>query len=264
MRHLIQIFSALLISHLLPAQEPDCTPGSTSAEEPQNRIYEQFDLDHGPSFPGGEASLLAWLEECIRYPPEAWRDSIQGTALVSFIVEKDGSLSHIQLCRDPGGGCGAEALRVVGCMPNWWSGTIGNDHIRTWVKLPIRFRMARFDPARDFGDTIYEQYVGGFAVSPKGTAEQFTQFLSSQKRLLRRLRRATDQPVVVVYFVVEKDGSLSSYPGPPAGTAQQILFEAAQALGKWQPLTKQGKPVRSSGGVALRLRKPRPVQMIGN
>ena len=256
MRHLVLLFSTLWISHLLHAQEPGCAPASTNTDDHQNRLFGQFDLDHGPGFPGGEASLVAWLEETIRYPPEAWRDSIQGNAIVSFIVEADGSLSNIQLCRDPGGGCGAEALRVTRLMPRWQSGTIGNEHIRTSMNLPIRFRMAKFDPARDFGDTIYEHYAGGFAVSPKGTAEQFNQFLSTQKRLLRRLRRATNEPVVVVYFVVEKDGSLSWHPDQPASAARQILFEAAQALGKWQPLTKQGKAVRSQSAAVLRLRKP--------
>lgn len=231
--------NGLLLSAQIP--EPGCAPGLTSGEDRAKGIYGIFDLDRTANFPGGPSNMNAWLEEHMQYPPQAWRDSIEGEVLVSLVVEKDGNLSRVHLCRDIGGGCGAEALRVVAQMPHWNPAQVSGHPVGMWFNLPIPFRMALYDPKRDFGDRVFGEEVGQVAISPKGDSQQLFKFLSAQERL----RRKTDKALVWVSMVAEKDGSLSLALNEPATRAQLLLFQYIQALGAWQPALKQGKPVRS-------------------
>lgn len=247
---------------LLSAQEPEpgCAPGLTSGEDRAKHIYGVFDLDRTANFPGGLSNLNAWLEEHIQYPPQAWRDSIEGEVLVSLVVEKDGSLSRIQLCRDIGGGCGAEALRVVAQMPHWNPAQANGNPVGIWFNLPIPFRMALYDPKRDFGDRVFGTDVGQVAVSPKGDRQQLFKFLLAQERLQRRLRRKTDKIYVWISMVCEKNGSLSLTLKEPATRAQLLFFQYIQALGAWQPALKQGKPVRSYCSATVCIRPSTPAK----
>ncbi|HCX75205.1 MAG TPA: energy transducer TonB, partial [Algoriphagus sp.] len=75
------------------------------------------------------------------YPEKAQSKEIEGTVIVSFIVEKDGSLSDIELMRGIGGGCDEEALRVVKGSGKWSPGEMNGSIVRTRMRLPIRFKL---------------------------------------------------------------------------------------------------------------------------
>jgi periplasmic protein TonB len=113
----------------------------SKAEEPE-KTYEQFDVSKLPSFPGGEAELQKYLSQNIKYPAIAKENNIQGTVALSFVVEKDGSLSNIKILKDPGGGCGKEAVRVLESMPRWTPGeAAGGNKVKVKFTLPVRFRL---------------------------------------------------------------------------------------------------------------------------
>ena len=78
----------------------------------------------------------------LSYPQEALDEGIQGTVYVSFIVEKDGSISHIKVLRDIGGGCGEEAMRVVALMPKWEPGTQRGKPVRVQFNMPVKFTLS--------------------------------------------------------------------------------------------------------------------------
>ena len=94
-----------------------------------------------PSFPGGEAAMLQFLDENLKYPPLAKENGIQGRVIVRFVVEKDGSLSNAEILRDIGAGCGKEALRLVASMPRWQPGKQRGRAVRVWYTLPLNFRL---------------------------------------------------------------------------------------------------------------------------
>lgn len=98
-------------------------------------------VDEEPSFPGGEEGLRNYLSENIKYSNVAKNGDIQGKVFVAFVVEKDGSLSNIRLIRDIGGGCGAEAVRVVKNMPKWIPGKQRGKAVRVQYNLPIVFAL---------------------------------------------------------------------------------------------------------------------------
>lgn len=97
--------------------------------------------EEDPSFPGGMDSLYAWLERNIRYPKEAKDNNINGKVFVTFVVEPDGRITNIKLLRDIGGGCGAEAIRLVKAMPRWNPGKEKGNPARVQFNLPINFTL---------------------------------------------------------------------------------------------------------------------------
>jgi protein TonB len=68
-------------------------------------------------------------------------NNIQGTVAVTFIVNKDGSVSSGEIIRDIGGGCGQEVLRVLSLMPDWVPGEVDGLPVKVRFTLPVRFRL---------------------------------------------------------------------------------------------------------------------------
>ena len=107
-----------------------------STGEPQ-KVY----LEQVPSYSGGEKEMLRFIYANIRYPDVARDAGIVGTAYITFIVEKDGSISNVVIKQDLGGGCGNEAARVVRLMPKWVPGKLAGRPIRAMFTLPIEFKL---------------------------------------------------------------------------------------------------------------------------
>jgi protein TonB len=98
-----------------------------------------FAPDVSPCFIGGEEAMYKWLADNIKYPQIARETTIKGVVMVTFVVEKDGSITGVSLLNDIGGGCGDEALRVVKLMPKWREGRQAGVPVRAQFNLPIRF-----------------------------------------------------------------------------------------------------------------------------
>ena len=94
-----------------------------------------------PSFPGGEDGLHKFLALNVKYPQMARETKIKGNVITTFVVEKDGSITGISLLKDIGGGCGAEAIRVVSIMPRWIPGRQNDKYVRVQFNLPILFTL---------------------------------------------------------------------------------------------------------------------------
>jgi protein TonB len=92
-----------------------------------------------PSFPGGDQAMLSYLGKNIKYPTLAKESGIQGTVYVTFVVEKDGSVSNVKVLRGIGGGCDEEAIRVVKSMPKWTPGKQRGKPVKVQYNLPCRF-----------------------------------------------------------------------------------------------------------------------------
>ena len=97
--------------------------------------------DESPEFPGGMEGLYKYLAENIHYPEQAKTDQIQGRVFITFVVEKDGSISDAKVIRGIGGGCDEEALRVVNAMPKWTPGKQLGEPVRVQFNLPVVFKL---------------------------------------------------------------------------------------------------------------------------
>jgi protein TonB len=94
-----------------------------------------------PQFPGGVPALYRYLKNHVQYPVSAKEMGYQGTVYLSFVVEKDGSISNVVILRSVGGGCDEEAIRVVKSMPDWSPGTQMGRPVRVIYNLPIKFTL---------------------------------------------------------------------------------------------------------------------------
>ncbi|WP_348825196.1 M56 family metallopeptidase [Flavobacterium aestuarii] len=91
-------------------------------------------LEIKPEFPGGIEEFYKFIGKNYQAPKE---EGLKGKVYITFIVEKDGSLSDFKVLRDIGYGTGEEAVRVLKLSPNWLPGTINNKPVRTLYSLPI-------------------------------------------------------------------------------------------------------------------------------
>jgi len=94
-----------------------------------------------PSFPGGEAALYEYLARSLEYPNQAKEAGIQGRVFLTFVVERDGSITDVKVLRGIGGGCDEEAIRVVKNMPGWTPGKQRGLPVRVQFNLPIKFTL---------------------------------------------------------------------------------------------------------------------------
>ena len=95
-------------------------------------------VEEEPTFPGGEDAMYKFLEDNIQMPKDFCGN---GTVVVRFVVEKDGSITNPTVLRDIGGGCGEEALRVVRLMPKWEPGSVDDKPVRQEFTLPVKFSL---------------------------------------------------------------------------------------------------------------------------
>lgn len=98
-------------------------------------------VETDPRFPGGEAALYRFLAQNIKYPELARDNSITGQVIVTFVVERDGRIANPKVIKDIGGGCGAEAIRVVKMMPRWKPGRQRGKRVRVQYNLPLNFNL---------------------------------------------------------------------------------------------------------------------------
>ncbi len=94
-----------------------------------------------PQFPGGTKKLWNYLATTIKYPAEARKAGIQGKVFVNFIVEKDGSISHVKVLKGIGYGCDKEAVNAVKNMPRWIPGQQKGKPVRVSFNLPVKFSL---------------------------------------------------------------------------------------------------------------------------
>ena len=94
-----------------------------------------------PMFPGGDRKLMEYLASSIQYPPECKESCIQGRVIVTFVVERDGSISQAKVVKSLDPLLDAEALRVVKAMPKWIPGRQAGVTVAVKYVIPVTFRL---------------------------------------------------------------------------------------------------------------------------
>lgn len=98
-------------------------------------------VENMPTFPGGEKKMMEYVAKNVKYPQLAKEVGTQGRVFVSFVVEKDGSITNVTILRGIGSGCDEEAMRVVKSMPKWNPGLQCGRAVRVSCNLPINFKL---------------------------------------------------------------------------------------------------------------------------
>lgn len=111
---------------------------------PEENIEEELPfiiVENMPTFPGGEKKMMEYVAKNVKYPQLAKEVGTQGRVFVSFVVEKDGSITNVTILRGIGSGCDEEAMRVVKSMPKWNPGLQCGRAVRVSCNLPINFKL---------------------------------------------------------------------------------------------------------------------------
>lgn len=115
------------------------TTKTTKEADASNKVYEV--VEQMPSFPGGDAAMMKYLAENIKYPVSAQKAKEQGRVVVQFIVEKDGAVTGVKTVRSVTPVLDAEAVRVIKAMPKWTPGRQGGQPVRVKYNVPVSFRL---------------------------------------------------------------------------------------------------------------------------
>lgn len=114
-------------------------PPPKQVEEEEEEIF--VVVENQPEFPGGQAAMMKFLSENIKYPVIAQENGIQGRVICNFVVERDGSITDVQVVRGVDPSLDKEAVRVIQSMPKWKPGMQRGKPVRVRFTLPVVFRL---------------------------------------------------------------------------------------------------------------------------
>lgn len=134
------------------AEMPENTELQEIPEDPdqpeQAEVVDMYDepvdirvVEDLPQFPGGAAEFMKWLTKNLKYPTTAQNQRVQGRVVAEFIINKDGSVSDLQLVEHLNLACDNEVLRVLRMMPKWEPGVMNAKPCRTKVCIPVVFNL---------------------------------------------------------------------------------------------------------------------------
>ncbi|MBR4468667.1 MAG: TonB family protein [Bacteroidales bacterium] len=226
---------------------------ATSKEDTVYQIVEQM-----PQYSGGEEAMMKYVAENIKYPQAAKDKDISGRVFVSFVVEKDGSVSNVKVVRGIGGGCDEEAARVIKGMPKWKPGMQKGKPVRVNYMMPINFKLDSqpTKPAQKADVSKPDMKPDKNGVYQ--ICEQMPEFPGGVEALMDFVAKnvvypqeAMDKEIsgrVYVSFVIEKDGSVNEVKVMKGigGGCDEEAVRVIKAMPKWKPGKQEGKPVRVS------------------
>lgn len=127
---------------------PIVTEMSNLDEEDENDIYKYNNgasvrnyADQMPVFPGGDAALMNYIENNIRYPEEARRNGVEGSVILGFIITELGEIEYVEVLRSSNKMFEEEAIRLVLNMPRWTPAIHGGKAVSMYYTLPVKFRL---------------------------------------------------------------------------------------------------------------------------
>jgi protein TonB len=132
---------------ITPVVEPTLTPEPTQVImefPPEPVVTENAPVkfaEHMPEFPGSESGLYEYLGNNTKYPTFALDNGLEAKLYVQFIVNKDGSVSDVEVLNPQGYGFDKEAKRVISEMPAWKPGRQGGKKVRVYYVIPINFAL---------------------------------------------------------------------------------------------------------------------------
>lgn len=123
-------------------------PPEDQEQKEQPEVVDMYDapvdirvVEDLPQFPGGAAEFMKWLTKNLRYPASAQQQQVKGRVVAQFIVNRDGSVTDLQLTEHLNRACDNEVLRVLRMMPKWQPGLMDAKPCRTKVCIPVVFNL---------------------------------------------------------------------------------------------------------------------------
>lgn len=199
-------------------------------------------VDEMPLFQGKDLnSFRSWLQSQIRYPAEALKRGIEGRVVLSFIVERDGSVSTIQLLQSPDRILSEEARRVVSSSPKWTPGRQNGHLVRVRYMLPVDFSIPKKETA---AQSTAAQKPGLASMQFEiGNLNAFRSWAMQRLRYPAGAREQQTEGSVVATFTVGRDGRVDDIriAGKPDPQLAEEVRRVVKASPAWSPATRNGE-----------------------
>ncbi len=242
-----------------PATSGDTTIYKVAEEMPRFPGCEKLDTTIQVKAQCAQQSLLRFLYQNIQYPYFAREKGIEGTVVVSFVVEKDGSITQPKIVKDIGEGCGVEALRVVNMMSEyqirWSPGKNKNQAVRVVYTLPVRFKLEEAPPfviiAGDSVWTVFDTpltYVGGDST--------LQTYLNKQLSYPKGYADSCHIGNIDLQLLVRPNGELrildmTDYNDLGFNFWVESIQSVVSTMGNWTPATHNGRKVPAAYDINL-------------
>ena len=117
------------------------TDSKPSTDTTDNTVF--ISVEQMPEFPGGKNAMMEYIQKKLVYPSAAVQNGVQGRVVVSFIIEKDGSISNTTVLKGVDSHLDKEALRIIKSMPKWKPAMQSGKYVRYKYTFPITFKLRK-------------------------------------------------------------------------------------------------------------------------
>ena len=117
-------------------------------------IFTPVDVD--AEFPGGLEELVMFVCMNVDYPEQARKANVEGKVFSSFCIDRDGSVSNIEILKDIGYGCGDAVVKMLKSMPRWKPARVGGKNVRSKFTLPITFSLSDDEDMEPTDDELFD------------------------------------------------------------------------------------------------------------
>ncbi|HOI86278.1 MAG TPA: M56 family metallopeptidase [Lentimicrobium sp.] len=221
-------------------------------------------VENPPQYPGGDEARTAYFTSAIKYPEDARAEKVEGTVYVSFVIEKDGSISNAKVIRGVDPRLDKIAVEAVGGMPAWKPGSQRGAPVRVQYNMPVKFTLekekektkipvatSKLSDGREVYNIVEEvpEYPGGM--------EALYDYLKANAKYTEQAKKEKIEGTVYIGMVVEADGSISNAQilRGIGGGLDDVALKAIRNMPAWKPGKQEGKevPVRFNIPVKFRL-----------
>ncbi|RYE59035.1 MAG: TonB family protein [Sphingobacteriales bacterium] len=262
-----KIFSSLLAVLLL-----NVCISKTYAQDDQ--VYDHVSMETPPTYPGGIQKFYEFVAANVKYPKVASENNIQGTLYITFVIEKDGSLTGIKPeGRKLGFGFEEEAVRVLELSKKWNPGLHVGKPVRVKYNIPLKFAMPKKKgastaaigktptAATPIANAVVEENTVYDHVSmetpptyPGGIAELYS-FINKNIVYPTAASAAKVKGTAFVSYTIEKDGSVTDVKvvGRKLGAGlDEEAIRVVKLSRKWNPGKQNGQPVRVKYNIPIK------------
>lgn len=193
-----------------------------------------------PEFPGGLEKMMKFLQENLKYPPDARENGIQGRVVTQFVVDEEGNISDVQILKGIGGGCDEEVVRIVKTMPKWNPGKQNGTPVKVYYKMPVTFALGSDD-----GKSHGVQFVG--------YEKQYQKFLRKNLEYPKDARKNKVEGVVILSFHVDKYGKATDVKilKSLSASCDAEALRLFNLISAWIPAQKNGVNVESDANMVI-------------
>jgi TonB family protein len=227
LKQLLLALGVTLLTGISHAQQ------GTMSDSVQGNVFTY--VEQMPEFASGQAELMKFLQQNLRYPADARAKGIEGRVVAQFIVNEKGNISDITILRGIYPSCDSEVVRVISAMPRWNPGKQNGNAVKVYFKLPVTFKLNEQDLTKP-GITL-PSYPGG--------EDSLNVFIKKNLQYPKLAKKNKTEGMVTLSFNVDSVGKvrdITVYKSVGNGCDEEAI-RILKLIPKWNTGTKDGQTV---------------------